>query len=116
MQEAKQIPDKKYFTISEASKLCALKTHVLRYWEKEFLQLNPAKRCGNRRYYKREDIILIRNIKNLLYEQGFTIEGAKKKINKEKLGTCFNDCNNDVSAEVLKEIILQIETIIAGLK
>ena len=72
------IPGKRYFTIGEASELCAVKSHVLRYWEREFPQLSPIKRRGNRRYYQRKDIILIRRIRNLLYDQGFTIGGAKQ--------------------------------------
>ena len=74
------IPDKLYFTIGEVSKLCRLKPHVLRYWEQEFPPLAPTKRRGNRRYYQRKDIILIRKIKNLLYQHGFTIEGARQKL------------------------------------
>lgn len=74
------IPDKLYFTIGEVSKLCDLKPHVLRYWEQEFTQLSPAKRRGNRRYYQRKDVLLIRQIQSLLYQQGFTIEGARQKL------------------------------------
>ncbi len=74
------IPDKLYFTIGEVAKLCQVKTHVLRYWEQEFAQLDPVKRKGNRRYYQRKDVILIRQIKELLYDQGFTIEGARTQI------------------------------------
>ena len=66
------IPGKRYFTIGEVSELCAVKPHVLRYWEQEFPSLNPVKRRGNRRYYQREDVILIRQIRSLLYDQGFT--------------------------------------------
>lgn len=74
------IPGKRYFTIGEVSTLCAVKAHVLRYWEQEFPQLRPAKRRGNRRYYQRSDVILIRQIRGLLYEQGFTIGGAKQQL------------------------------------
>lgn len=74
------IPDKLYFSIGEVAKLCQLKTHVLRYWEQEFPQLNPSKRRGNRRYYQRKDVLLIRKIRNLLYDQGFTIEGARAQL------------------------------------
>ena len=74
------IPDKIYFTIGEASKLCSLEQHVLRYWEQEFSQLKPVKRQGNRRYYQRKDIVIIRRIKQLLYNEGFTIEGARLKL------------------------------------
>lgn len=74
------IPGKRYFTIGEVSELCAVKPHVLRYWEQEFPQLKPVKRRGNRRYYQREDVITIRQIRSLLYDQGFTIGGARLKM------------------------------------
>ena len=74
------IPPKRYFTIGEVGELCAVKPHVLRYWEAEFPQLKPVKRRGNRRYYQRRDVILIRKIKSLLYEQGYTIGGARQKM------------------------------------
>ena len=74
------IPPKRYFTIGEVGELCAVKPHVLRYWEAEFPQLKPVKRRGNRRYYQRQDVILIRQIKSLLYEQGYTIGGARQKM------------------------------------
>jgi DNA-binding transcriptional MerR regulator len=77
VKELPSIPDKLYFTIGEVAKLCAVKTHVLRFWEQEFAQLRPNKRRGNRRYYQREDILLLRKIRDLLYFQGFTIEGAR---------------------------------------
>jgi DNA-binding transcriptional MerR regulator len=78
--ELPTIPDKLYFSIGEVSKLCILRPHVLRYWENEFPQLKPSKRRGNRRYYQRKDVLLIRQIRNLLYEQGFTIEGARTQL------------------------------------
>lgn len=74
------IPSKRYFTIGEVSELCAVKPHVLRYWEQEFPQLKPVKRRGNRRYYQRHDVVLIRQIRNLLYVDGFTISGARNKL------------------------------------
>lgn len=74
------IPGKRYFTIGEVSELCAVKPHVLRYWEQEFPQLSPVKRRGNRRYYQRDDVMLIRQIRHLLYEDGFTIGGARQKL------------------------------------
>lgn len=77
------IPSKRYFTISEASNLCNVEAHVLRYWEQEFSQLNPIKRRGNRRYYQRHDVMLIRHIKELLYNNGYTIKGAKQKLSDE---------------------------------
>lgn len=75
-----EIPQKRYFTISEVSSLCGVKPHVLRYWEQEFTELRPSKRRGNRRYYVREDVELVRQISTLLYEQGFTISGARKQL------------------------------------
>ena len=74
------IPAKRYFTIGEVSDLCAVKPHVLRYWEQEFTQLKPVKRRGNRRYYQHHEVLLIRKIRELLYEQGFTISGARNRL------------------------------------
>lgn len=74
------IPEKLYFTIGEVGTLCDLRPHVLRYWEQEFSQLSPSKRRGNRRYYQRKDVLLIRKIKDLLYAQGYTIEGARSQL------------------------------------
>lgn len=78
--ELPTIPSKRYFTIGEVSELCDVKPHVLRYWEQEFPTLRPVKRRGNRRYYQRHDVILIRQIRSLLYEQGYTIGGARQKL------------------------------------
>jgi DNA-binding transcriptional MerR regulator len=78
--ELPAIPSKRYFTIGEVSELCGVKPHVLRYWEQEFPTLKPVKRRGNRRYYQRHDVILIRQIRSLLYEQGYTIGGARQKL------------------------------------
>lgn len=74
------IPEKRYFTIGEVSELCGVKPHVLRYWEQEFAQLQPVKRRGNRRYYQHHEVLLIRRIRELLYEQGFTINGARGRL------------------------------------
>ena len=74
------IPAKRYFTIGEVSELCGVKAHVLRYWEQEFSQLRPMKRRGNRRYYQHHEVLLIRRIRELLYDQGFTIHGARAKL------------------------------------
>ncbi|MDB5805968.1 MAG: transcriptional regulator [Betaproteobacteria bacterium] len=74
------IPAKRYFTIGEVSDLCGVKPHVLRYWEQEFTQLKPVKRRGNRRYYQHHEVLLIRRIRELLYEQGFTINGARNRL------------------------------------
>ncbi len=74
------IPAKRYFTIGEVSDLCGVKPHVLRYWEQEFTQLKPVKRRGNRRYYQHHEVLLIRRIRELLYEEGFTISGARNRL------------------------------------
>ena len=81
--ELPAIPGKRYFTIGEVSELCAVKPHVLRYWEQEFPQLKPVKRRGNRRYYQREDVLTIRQIRSLLYDQGYTIGGARQRMTDE---------------------------------
>ena len=78
--ELPPIPAKRYFTIGEVSDLCGVKPHVLRYWEQEFTQLKPVKRRGNRRYYQHHEVLLIRRIRELLYEQGFTISGARNRL------------------------------------
>ena len=78
------IPAKRYFTIGEVSELCGVKPHVLRYWEQEFTQLRPIKRRGNRRYYQHHEVLLIRRIRDLLYEQGFTIQGARTRLGQGK--------------------------------
>ena len=80
------IPAKRYFTIGEVSDLCGVKPHVLRYWEQEFTQLKPVKRRGNRRYYQHHEVLLIRRIRELLYEQGFTISGARNKLDSRAYG------------------------------
>src|SRR5258708_8416600 len=79
-RELRPIPGKRYFSIGEVSDLCGVKPHVLRYWEQEFPQLKPVKRRGNRRYYQRQDVLIIRQIRSLLYEQGFTIGGARNRL------------------------------------
>ncbi|MDM7323172.1 MAG: MerR family transcriptional regulator [Gammaproteobacteria bacterium] len=107
--ELPAIPDKRYFTIGEASELCAVKPHVLRYWEQEFPKLNPVKRRGNRRYYQREDIELIRRIRTLLYDQGFTINGAR-----QQLDSADNEGHTPVNS--LRDIILRVESVLALLR
>ncbi|PCJ37073.1 MAG: MerR family transcriptional regulator [Cellvibrionales bacterium] len=83
--ELAPIPSKRYFTIGEVSELCEVKPHVLRYWEQEFPSLSPLKRRGNRRYYQRQDVLLIRQIRSLLYDQGFTIGGARQRLGGESV-------------------------------
>lgn len=109
--ELPPIPAKRYFTIGEVSELCAVKPHVLRYWEQEFSQLNPVKRRGNRRYYQRQDVILIRQIRALLYQQGFTIGGARQQLS----GESARDDGNQ-RAQVIRQILTELEDILADLR
>ena len=85
--ELPPIPAKRYFTIGEVSELCGVKPHVLRYWEQEFTQLKPVKRRGNRRYYQHHEVLLIRRIRELLYEEGFTISGARNRLDSARADT-----------------------------
>lgn len=111
-QDLPTIPDKRYFTMSEASLLCGVKPHVLRYWEQEFPQLNPTKRRGNRRYYQYNDILLVRQIRALLYENGFTIEGARAK-----LVSGANDVGTSVKTDAaLKKMIADLEGLLQQLQ
>ena len=109
--ELPAIPGKRYFTIGEVSELCDVKPHVLRYWEQEFPQLKPVKRRGNRRYYQRQDVIMIRQIRSLLYDQGYTIGGARQQMS----GTCAAE---DVtkSSQLVKQMIAELEEVLAVLK
>jgi len=92
------IPAKRYFTIGEVSDLCGVKPHVLRYWEQEFTQLRPVKRRGNRRYYQHHEVLLIRKIRELLYEQGFTISGARNRLDDHGDQVERNAAHSDLSA------------------
>src|SRR6478672_10839550 len=89
--ELPPIPAKRYFTIGEVSDLCGVKPHVLRYWEQEFTQLKPVKRRGNRRYYQHHEVLLIRRIRELLYEEGFTISGARNRLDNAATGDDRHD-------------------------
>jgi len=100
------IPAKRYFTIGEVSELCGVKPHVLRYWEQEFAQLKPVKRRGNRRYYQHHEVLLIRRIRELLYEQGFTISGARNKLDSRGGEVPGGDVLNDASAVPALELRL----------
>lgn len=94
------IPSKRYFTIGEVSDLCGVKPHVLRYWEQEFTQLKPIKRRGNRRYYQHHEVLLIRRIRNLLYDQGFTISGARQQLSTNSTkNTAVTQNNNEQPTE-----------------
>ena len=105
--ELPPIPGKRYFTIGEVSELCAVKPHVLRYWEQEFPQLKPVKRRGNRRYYQREDVLTIRQIRALLYDHGYTIGGARQKMVTED-----SDEQNPLDPEYIKRLIVELESIL----
>lgn len=104
--ELPQIPGKRYFTIGEVSELCAVKPHVLRYWEQEFEQLAPIKRRGNRRYYQHHDVLLIRQIRSLLYEEGFTIGGARQKLQSENSSE-----DNSRYKQMLQQMIVELEDV-----
>ena len=104
--ELPQIPSKRYFTIGEVSELCAVKPHVLRYWEQEFPQLKPLKRRGNRRYYQRQDVILIRQIRSLLYEHGFTIGGARQRLSGDE---AREDSNQ--SQQIIRQLCAELEKV-----
>ena len=111
------IPGKRYFTIGEVSDLCLVKPHVLRYWEQEFPQLKPVKRRGNRRYYQRQDVLLIRQIRSLLYDQGFTIGGARQQLDSEEQPHQQADTadKNDYKL-ALRQMIAELEEVLAVLK
>ncbi|HNP66070.1 MAG TPA: MerR family transcriptional regulator [Woeseiaceae bacterium] len=109
--ELPTIPGKRYFTIGEVSDLCAVKPHVLRYWEQEFPQLKPVKRRGNRRYYQRQDVLIIRQIRSLLYDEGFTIGGARQRLTGD-------DAKSDVtqSQQIIKQIRMELEQVLKILR
>ena len=109
--ELPPIPGKRYFTIGEVSELCAVKPHVLRYWEQEFPQLKPAKRRGNRRYYQRQEVLLIRQIRSLLYDQGYTIGGARQRLSGDEAKheeTQYRQLVRQMIAE-LEQLLLQLK-------
>jgi DNA-binding transcriptional MerR regulator len=105
------IPGKRYFTIGEVSELCGVKPHVLRYWEQEFSQLKPVKRRGNRRYYQRHDVVLIREIRGLLYEQGFTIGGARQRLENEVKSESVTESVSTDKKQIIQEILAELEDI-----
>ncbi|NDY94715.1 MerR family transcriptional regulator [Wenzhouxiangella limi] len=110
-QELPPIPAKRYFTIGEVSDLCLVKPHVLRYWEQEFPQLKPVKRRGNRRYYQRHDVLMIRQIRSLLHEQGFTILGARQQLEGD-------DAQDDVtrSQQLVRQMRMELEDVLQVLR
>jgi DNA-binding transcriptional MerR regulator len=105
------IPEKRYFTIGEVSELCGVKPHVLRYWEQEFTELNPVKRRGNRRYYQRHEVLMIRQIRALLYEQGYTIGGARAYL---MSGNAKEDSSR--TKQLVHQMIAGLEDILEILK
>ena len=109
--ELPPIPGKRYFTIGEVSDLCAVKPHVLRYWEQEFPQLKPVKRRGNRRYYQRQDVLIIRQIRSLLYDEGFTIGGARQRLQGDS-------AKSDVtqSQQIIKQLRVELEQVLKILR
>ncbi|MBK8285391.1 MAG: MerR family transcriptional regulator [Ahniella sp.] len=109
--ELPAIPAKRYFTIGEVSELCGVKPHVLRYWEQEFASLKPVKRRGNRRYYQRHDVLMIRQIRSLLYDQGFTIGGARQRLE----GT-QGKAEASLSAQVVRQVRGELEEVLQLLK
>ena len=113
-----EIPAKRYFTIGEVSELCQVKPHVLRYWEQEFSQLNPVKRRGNRRYYQRHEVELIRQIRSLLYLEGFTISGARNKLESDgsESDKHADSENVNVSSEVIGGLINELEELAVMLR
>ena len=109
--ELPAIPGKRYFTIGEVSELCGVKPHVLRYWEQEFPQLKPVKRRGNRRYYQRHDVLMVRQIRGLLYEQGYTIGGARLRLEGEGAKQ-----ESALSTQIIKQVRMELEEILVLLR
>ncbi len=109
--ELPPIPGKRYFTIGEVAELCAVKPHVLRYWEQEFPQLKPVKRRGNRRYYQHQDVLMIRQIRTLLYEDGFTIGGARQRMSNQQEGE-----DSGLKRHLIRQIRSELEEVLTILK
>ena len=110
-RELPPIPAKRYFTIGEVSELCDVKPHVLRYWETEVTSLKPVKRRGNRRYYQRHDVLMIRQIRGLLYEQGYTISGARQRLEGE-----VGRVETSMSAQIVKQVRMELEEVLQLLR
>lgn len=115
--ELPEIPSKRYFAIGEVSDLCAVKPHVLRYWEQEFPQLKPVKRRGNRRYYQIDDVLMVRRIRSLLYDQGFTIGGARQRLREMRHDEAANDPSvgplpPEKKKQMLRDIRQELETLL----
>ena len=110
-RELPPIPAKRYFTIGEVSELCDVKPHVLRYWETEFPNLKPVKRRGNRRYYQRHDVLTIRQIRALLYDQGFTITGARQRLEGEQ-----GKAETTISTQIVRQVRMELEEVLQLLR
>ncbi|MEZ5544050.1 MAG: MerR family transcriptional regulator [Lysobacteraceae bacterium] len=110
-RELPPIPAKRYFTIGEVSELCDVKPHVLRYWETEFPDLKPVKRRGNRRYYQRHDVLTIRQIRSLLYDQGFTITGARQRLGGEQ-----GKAEAAISTQIVRQVRMELEEVLQLLR
>jgi len=110
-RELPPIPAKRYFTIGEVSELCDVKPHVLRYWETEFPSLKPVKRRGNRRYYQRHDVLMVRQIRGLLYEQGYTIGGARLRLD----GDAAKD-ESALSTQIVRQVRVELEDVLQLLR
>ena len=126
-RELPPIPAKRYFTIGEVAELCDVKPHVLRYWETEFPTLKPVKRRGNRRYYQRQDVLVIRQIRGLLYEEGYTIGGARLRIDSEKQAPAVGAKSKasaaaavagsvGIDVDLLREVREELESVLALLR
>ena len=109
--ELPPIPGKRYFTIGEVSDLCGVKPHVLRYWETEFPSLKPVKRRGNRRYYQRHDVLMVRQIRGLLYEQGYTIGGARLRLEGDGAKQ-----ESAMSSQIVRQVRMELEEVLQLLK
>ena len=110
------IPAKRYFTIGEVSELCGVKPHVLRYWEQEFTQLKPVKRRGNRRYYQHHEVLLIRRIRGLLYQEGFTISGARNRLGESAIQEQESKLEVDQYRAVVAEVRADLRALLALLR
>ncbi|MBS0225802.1 MAG: MerR family transcriptional regulator [Proteobacteria bacterium] len=118
-KELPPIPAKRYFTIGEVSELCDVKPHVLRYWETEFPSLKPVKRRGNRRYYQRSDVMMVRQIRGLLYEQGYTISGARLRLEGDQgkaVAAAASASAPSATQDSLRTLRIELEQIVALLK
>lgn len=115
-QELPPIPAKRYFTIGEVSELCGVKPHVLRYWEQEFTQLKPVKRGGNRRYYQHHEVLLIRRIRQLLYQEGFTISGARNRLGESAIHAQESEVELEHTKALMRELREEIVQVLSELR